>query len=466
MPKCIFSLIKQKTEIEKSMHTYRRLTRGWGLAAVCLLLTVLAGCQNTGFGTSIESAIAPKSAEAMTNKALSQDLPDLIPVYRPTNLLDLARSPQINPQNVAARWSSQDRSNQIVQFYRDRFAQNNWRTLQSPTESDRGTFLVQNSDLLVTVSVEPGVDRTNILLQYVKAPQLLGGKTASPLNNLNSISPSPGIEANSGIFNNHGVRQPSEPSSEPFAGKFSDFDSIPVPLRPFIQDLSGLGILRPKQGSQFEPNAPATRRQYAVWLFATNNRIYSDNPSRQIRLPQLTADAPIFSDVPPTDPDFSIIQGLANSGLINSGNAGKPNNLFKPDAPLTREALVLWKVPLDLRRPLPTATTDAVKQAWGFQDSDRISAPALRAILADFSAGDLSNIRRSFGYTTIFQPQKPVTRAEAAAALWYFGTSTDGVSAQRVAQLERTNKSEPQAPIRSPSPQPSAPTSPNPKPDI
>jgi S-layer homology domain len=456
------------------MHASRRLTRRWGLAAVCLMLSVLTGCQNTGLGISVESAIAPKSAEAIANKSLSQALPELIPVYRPANLQDLVRSPQIDPQNVAARWSSQDRSSQVVQFYRDRFAQNNWRTLQSPTEGDRGIFLAQNSDLLVIVSVEPGVDRTNILLQYVKAPQLLGN---SPLTNPNSISASPSTEANPeanpGIFNNHGGQssQPSVDSSEPFAGKFSDFDIIPAPLRPFIQDLSSLGILKPMQGSQFEPNATVTRRQYAAWLVAANNRIYSDNPSRQIRLSPPTNDSPIFTDVARTDPDFSIIQGLVNTGLIGAGNAGKANNLFKPDAPLTREDLVLWKVPLDLRRPLPNATAEAVKQVWGFQDSDRISALALRAVLADFSAGDLSNIRRSFGYTTIFQPQKSVTRAEAAAALWYFGTSTDGLSAQRVVQLERSNKPEPQSSDRattSPSPQPSPTNSPipNSKPDI
>lgn len=460
------------------MHTYRCLTRWWGLAAFCLMLAILTGCQNTGFGTSVESAIAPKSAEAITNTTLSQDFPDIIPMYRPANMLDLARSRQNDPLNVTARLSSQDRSDLVVQFYRDRFAQNNWRTFVSPKESDRGTFLAQNKDLLVTVSVEPGGDRTNILLQYVKAPQLLGSD--SSLANPNSISASPRTEVNpetnSGIFNNYGGQsnQPSIEPSEPFVGKFSDFDSIPAPLRPFIQDLTGLGILRPKVGSQFEPNTPATRRQYAAWLFGANNRIYRDNPSRQIRLSLPTTEVPIFSDVPLTDPDFSIIQGLASSGLINNGNAGKANNLFKPDAPLTREDLVLWKVPLDLRRPLPTATIDAVKQAWGFQDSDRIAAPALSAVLADFPAGDLSNIRRSFGYTNLFQPQRSVTRAEAAAALWYFGTSTDGLSARRVAQLELTNKSEPQsndpsrdAPNNSPSPQPSAttPPTPNSKPD-
>ena len=37
-----------------------------------------------------------------------------------------------------------------------------------------------------------------------------------------------------------------------------------------------------------------------------------------------------------------------------------------------------------------------------------------------------------FGYTTLFQPKKPVTRAEAAASLWYFGFQGDGITAKEV----------------------------------
>jgi len=85
---------------------------------------------------------------------------------------------------------------------------------------------------------------------------------------------------------------------------------------------------------------------------------------------------------------------------------------------------------------LPSATLETVSQAWGFKDSDRISENALSAIFADAQLRDISNIRRSFGFTTLLQPQKPVTRAEAAASLWYFGTATDGLSAGKVLELE------------------------------
>jgi hypothetical protein len=439
-----------------------------GYACACLLFALLAGCQNTGFGLSVESAIAPRPIES-SNVSLPTDFPDLIPIYRPNSLQDIQRSPQNSPTNVAARLSSKDSANRVVQFYRDRLAQNNWRLLLNPTESDRGTFLAQNRDLLVTVSIQPEANRTNILMQYVKAPQLLNSDDSGNPTDSNSTSAS--SPTNSGIFSSPGlqIRSSSELPSQPFSGKFSDFDSVPAPLRAFIQDLSDLGILKPKQGSQFVPNTPVTRRQYVAWLVATNNRIYRDNPGRQIRLPEAT-EKPIFTDVPPKDPDFSAIQSLVNTGLI-SVSSELNKNLFKPDDPLTREDLVLWKVPLDLRRPLPTANIEAVKQAWGFQDSDRISPTALRAVLADFGSGDLANIRRSFGYTTIFQPQKPVTRAEAAAALWYFGTPTDGLSAQKVLQQERAAaktpaERSPDRPVNSPSPEPTVTNSPSPTPGI
>ncbi|NJK54159.1 MAG: S-layer homology domain-containing protein [Leptolyngbyaceae cyanobacterium SU_3_3] len=131
------------------------------------------------------------------------------------------------------------------------------------------------------------------------------------------------------------------------------------------------------------------------------------------------------------DRDFSAIQGLAEAGLLPSSLSGDSTaTLFRPDAPLTREEMILWKMPVDMRQALPTATIDSVKQTWGFQDAARIESRALRAVLADFQNGDQSNLRRAFGYTTLFQPKRSVTRAEAAGALWYIGFQGDGISAQ------------------------------------
>nr|WP_242016745.1 S-layer homology domain-containing protein [Trichocoleus sp. FACHB-46] len=144
---------------------------------------------------------------------------------------------------------------------------------------------------------------------------------------------------------------------------------------------------------------------------------------------------PVFQDVPKTNPDFEVIQGLAEAGIIPSPLSGEATVVsFRPDAPLTREVMLLWKLPLDTRQALPAASLDAVKETWGFQDAGKIDPKALRAVLADFQNGDLANIRRALGYTTLFQPKKSVTRAEAAATLWYFGSQGEGLSALELLQ--------------------------------
>ncbi|GBO56847.1 hypothetical protein APA_5182 [Pseudanabaena sp. lw0831] len=219
--------------------------------------------------------------------------------------------------------------------------------------------------------------------------------------------------------------------SKPQSGEFSDLETAPAPLKAWIKDLNKLGTIAPKIRQEFKPNILVARREYARWLLETNNRLYKNQPSRQIRLAQPT-DSNTFPDISQSHPDFAIIQGLANAGLI-----GGTGDLFRPNDPLLREELVQWKIPLDLRQPLPSATLETVSQSWGFKDSDRISEKALSAIFADAQLRDISNIRRSFGFTTLLQPQKPVTRAEAAASLWYFGTAVDGISVSKVLETER-----------------------------
>jgi len=46
-----------------------------------------------------------------------------------------------------------------------------------------------------------------------------------------------------------------------------------------------------------------------------------------------------------------------------------------------------------------------------------------------------------FGYTTLFQPKKPVTRAEAAASLWYFGFQGDGITAKEILEAQAETES-------------------------
>lgn len=225
--------------------------------------------------------------------------------------------------------------------------------------------------------------------------------------------------------------------------RYADLEEAPEELQPYLKDLVALELLSltaaeadvedgDSTAPRLGPNQPISRRTFARWLMAVNNRLYQGAADKRIRQGVAGSDA-AFEDVPADDPDFGAIQGLAEAGLIPSPLAGNDSAVnFRPEDPLTREELLLWKVPLDTREGLPTATDEAVAQAWGFRDADRIDSLALGAVLADHQAGEFANLRRAFGFTTLFQPDKAVTRAEAAAALWRFGDQADGRSAADV----------------------------------
>jgi hypothetical protein len=228
---------------------------------------------------------------------------------------------------------------------------------------------------------------------------------------------------------------------------FEDLDEVPPQLQQPIESVAALGILTPytRQANvdvtKFAPNQVITRGEYARWLIAANNRYYADNPGKKIYLATKTSQ-PAFNDINPSHPDFAAIQSLAEAGLIPSRlTEDSTNLLFRPDAPLTRADLVSWKVPLDTRKSLPKASIQAIEESWGFQDTADIDSSATRALYADFQNGDRSNVRRIFGYTTLFQPKKPVTRAEAAASLWHFGFQGDGITAKEVLASAAKTKS-------------------------
>lgn len=211
-------------------------------------------------------------------------------------------------------------------------------------------------------------------------------------------------------------------------------DEVPADLKPYVQDWLTLGITAGEGFADipFQPSRTISRGEYAQWLFAANNQFYGDQPTKRIR-PGSPNSTPAFQDVPPSHPYFAAIQGLAEAGIIPSALSGNAVAVtFRPDDTLTRESLLLWKVPLDTRAVLPMATVEAVQAAWGFQDAADIEPLALRAVLADRQTGDFANILRAFGFTTLFQPKRAVSQAEAAAALWRFGHQTEGVSVQDV----------------------------------
>ena len=441
--------------------------------SLAVLLSSLTACANSPVAKNLEESLAAdsrlennsvifgkaKQTEAQQQQQstvqLPADFPSDIPLY--TN----AQLQEVTPSNngVSTRWLSSDPSNIIESFYRSSFQANNWQILQQPTDQQSNVIAARRNDLQVKVSIQPKSvsnpapnqpqTNTELLIEY-------GGNVAATAQPTAATTPSetnnqvaqPGDPQFIGPIPPTSVSQPASTEDDSkTTSEFSDLNKVPPELRQQIQDLAALGVLSIESNAgksdtattnQFEPSKIITRREYARWLVAANNAMYANNPAKQIRLASESVQS-AFSDVPKTNPDFAVIQGLAEAGLIPSPLSGDSTEvLFRPDAPLTREQLILWKLPLDTRQALPGANLEAVKQTWGFQDVGKIDPKALRAVLADFQNAEQSNIRRVFGYTTLFQPKKPVTRAEAAAALWYFGTQGDGVSAADALKLKRS----------------------------
>lgn len=423
------------------MLLFRRSAAFIALAA-CLPIT-LAACANSPTGNSLEQSLAadsrlknnpvssipptpPASRPAEAAAQLPDDFPAEIPRYPNAQLQQVKPlAGDSGEEGTLTRWTSADPSSAVENFYRQQLQEKNWQ-LASPSAGDApGTLLARRDNLQAKVELESPAPsgETAFVVKYLRS----NSSTAQP-----QPEPSPKDRAQPSPT-------PAVAAPEP-SGSFADLNKAPADLRPYAEDLAALGVLTaapaPAKSQEaiaaklFEPNKPVTRREYARWLLAANNRIHATQPARQIR-PGLETAQLAFQDVPAKDPDFAAIQGLAEAGIIPSSLSGESTEVqFRPDAPVTREVLLQWKVPLDARRSLPTAAVDAVQQTWGFQDAAKIDPDALRAVLADFQNGDRGTIRRAFGYTTLFQPKKSVSRAEAAAALWYFGFQGEGLSAK------------------------------------
>ncbi|MEA5552959.1 S-layer homology domain-containing protein [Anabaena cylindrica UHCC 0172] len=443
---------------------------------LAVLLSSLTACANGPAAKNLEQSLAAdprlqsnpavfgetKSKEVATASTLQlpADFSKDIPIYPNAKLEEVkpASSSENKLENkISTRWQSSDPSNLIASFYSSQFQGSNWQILQQPKNDVEGTFEVKRNNLLLQVTIQPKSvtnaapnqpqTATELLIEYVT-----NNTTTQPNTNSSEVPQSSNPTFIGPVYpttvppTTNVVKQPTSQFNSSESQEFTDLNKVPPEWRQHIQDLATLGVLsiEPKttksnsttQTKLFEPNKIITRREYARWLVAANNAMYGNNPAKKVRLAS-ESNQPAFRDVLAKDPDFPTIQGLAEAGLIPSSLSGDTTAvLFRPDAPLTREQLLLWKVPLDTRQALPAANLEAVKQTWGFQDTEKIEPKALKAVLADFQNAEQSNIRRVFGYTTLFQPKKAVTRAEAGAALWYFGIQSEGMTATEALKLK------------------------------
>ncbi|XP_042048894.1 uncharacterized protein LOC121794681 isoform X1 [Salvia splendens] len=176
-----------------------------------------------------------------------------------------------------------------------------------------------------------------------------------------------------------------------------------------------------------QPGDLCTRREYARWLIQASSALSRNTTSKVYPAMYIENVSELaFDDITPEDPDFPFIQGLAEAGLIASKlsrhdmqSYGKEDTsplYFSPESSLSRQDLVSWKMALE-KRQLPAVDKKILQQLTGFMDIDKINPDAWPAVVADIAAGDQGIITLAFGYTRLFQPEKPVTKAQAAIAL-------------------------------------------------
>ena len=362
------------------------------------LLILLGGCSSSPIwesffapDSSLNSADNPNPITKINQPSANNNSSNQVPL--PDNFPeDIPVYPEANLVKVDANklfWSSKDPVNLIINYYDQELSNQQWQidqkedNLMVATKPDT----MQKMQLSLTKN-EKGTDFT---LTYNYPQAVNPNPNSSATNQLPSAT-------------NNNTNQPPITNS----------------LIPPLSELIRLGIIEVSI-EEINPYQTISRREYANWLLQANNLLFKDINSKRIRLANPNS-KPVFNDVNNSDPDFPIIQGLAEAGLIPSHLTQNSDAIsFRPDAPLTREDLIAWKVPLDFRQNLPSASLDTIRETWGFQDASTIKPEIWQKLYVDWQNGENSNLRRAFGYITLFQPQKSVNYEEAARVLVNFG---------------------------------------------
>ncbi|PSP19403.1 MAG: S-layer protein [Cyanobacteria bacterium QS_8_64_29] len=420
------------------------------------LLALLSACGSGGSMQELFQADPKLKTDRESEQQQSSDskdgsapteanaIPQAIPRYPNAELVEAQSQTRDGDERGRSRWRTADTVDEVLAFYSQAFQQGDWTPIEGSQQS-RNTVAARQQDLRVTVTI----------------PFAHNGSSQETDRAASDRAPADGAASEQAttfaIRYQFGTQQAAADSSDAENGSQTDADSGQQASlsrleneqwRQKIRDLAALGVFTTGSGNQnadsqpdlsnFQPNRPIARDTFAQWLLRANNRIYAGQPGKQVR-PVSSADRPAFSDVPSTHPAFGPIQGLAEAGLIASrlsGDAGAA--AFNPDNPLSRATLLAWKVPLDVRQGLPSASVEAIQQEWGFQDADSIPERVRPAVLADAQLGERSNIRHVLGYTRLLQPQKAVTRAQAAIALWSFGGGEQARTAAEARQSRST----------------------------
>ncbi|KAJ1259358.1 hypothetical protein BS78_10G148200 [Paspalum vaginatum] len=211
------------------------------------------------------------------------------------------------------------------------------------------------------------------------------------------------------------------------AGVHNHF-SFRAPIDPVHQE--AFSILKKLQiiEEDVRPIDFCTRREFARWFVKLCSR-FERKRMQKIVPDKLTSASrqSAFDDVNINDPDFFYIQSLGESGIVLSKLSNsletstsvspsfKTNFLFLPESYISRFDLLNWKVLVEHPRALEI---DQKMLNENVRILDWRAWPDVPpSMVLELMAGENSIISRVFGNTRRLEPHKPVTKAQAAAAL-------------------------------------------------
>ncbi|KAI5570011.1 hypothetical protein POPTR_012G142500v4 [Populus trichocarpa] len=337
----------------------------------------------------------------------------------------------------------------------------------SPMDTSSEPQIVPQDDMETVASflTKENLDLSNTTQDSAERNSSLEVNHLDERDSSETISESASVDpfANTDVIIANNEMKESKPFFEPPTPEISFSAGIPAPsavsaalqvlpgkvLVPAVVDqvqgqvLAALQVLKVIE-ADIQSSDLCTRREFARWLVTASSALSRSTVSKvypAMYIENFTELA--FDDITPDDPDFSSIQGLAEAGLISSklSSGGLLSSsvenqgpfYFAAESPLSRQDLVSWKMALE-KRQFPEADKKMLYKVSGFRDIDKLNPDAWPALVADLSAGDQGIISLAFGCTRLFQPDKPVTKAQAAVAL-ATGEASDIVS-EELARIE------------------------------
>ena len=335
------------------------LGKGLRGSLILSLIAILSACANSSTGKALEESFkADPVLQNNSNSAslatpsplpvpepvlpvveLPKDFPSEITIYPNATLKTVSPSGE-NSSEVITSWQTNDPSNAVQSFYEKELNSKGWKITQNNPTENSDSIKAEKENLNVIIALQPNSDAAGTTAFEIRYEPMTETAAASPSP---SASPSPVATGSPSPTPTATSENPNNTNNNP----------IPQELNPFVEDVAKLGVFKApnsqETGTLPDPNGNILRSQYARWLVEVNNKLYANNPSKQIRL-AVSSSEPIFTDVPTSHPNFAAIQGLAEAGLIPSPLSGDNTiTKFRPDIPLTREDLIRWKVPLDTR---------------------------------------------------------------------------------------------------------------------